>query len=225
MRNVISVLPTRLILTGSLQIIILMSFSVGGVAQTQVETMRKYLDALKTLDQDALEKFFAADAVFQRADGTQVPLDRRQNRRFREFERGTHTQWTYRIVGVKRDQVTVILTEQSEYYKLLGVGKRTSMVVYEVRDGLVHMIRTLGQVHESGDEGEAATAFHEWLDHQPAAAGIGLVRDGHLVYDAVSARTMLPWLRKWRSFQNLTNRRTSVEQDVGTEPVNSERAN
>ena len=124
MRNGIAVFPTRLILTGTLQIVLMMFFPVSGAAQGQIEVMRQYLEALKRLDQDALERFFAPDAVLQRADGTQVPLDRRQNRRFREFERGTHTQWTYKIVGVKRDQVTVILTEQSEYYKLLGVGKR-----------------------------------------------------------------------------------------------------
>jgi hypothetical protein len=178
---------------------LLICFAVSGAAQSPVETMRRYLDALKALNQDDLEKFFAPGAAFLCADGTKAPLDRRQNRSFREFERGTHTRWMYRIAGVNGDLVTVILTEQSEYYRLLGVGKRTSMVVYEVRGGLVQTIRTLGQAHEHGDEGEAAGAFREWLDHQPVAKEMGLVRDGRLVYDAASARAMLPWLRMWRS--------------------------
>jgi len=161
------------------------------------EVVSGYLDALRALDQARMDSHCAPDVVSIAADGSQRRRDAAAARDMRDFERGMNTVWTYRIVCVDGERVTVDLSEQNDFYDRLGVGRRTQREVYVVRDGLVRRIETSDVRHERGDYRAEYARFKAWLLSTPATADARLVHEGGLRFDAESAKAMSPWLEKW----------------------------
>lgn len=168
----------------------------------EVATLRAYLDALKALDHSRMEKFWAEDVTIRRQDGTTVSLDRKQTRNFREFERTTNTKWRYKIIGAQDGAVTVLLTEQNDFYDLLGTGTRTQVDIYTVRSGRIESREIKFLVHEKGEEDEVYSQFKAWLFKQLDRPEPDLARpEGTLIFNGKSAPRMLYWLRKWNRLQ------------------------
>ena len=157
-----------------------------------------YLDALRNLDQKRMAAYCAPDLVWVGADGSErKPADDRAARDMRGFEREMRTVWTYRVLAVEGGRVSAELSERSDFYELLGVGRRTQQEVYVVREGLIRRMETRDVLHARGDYKTAYARFQQWLLNTPAASDSCVLRDGALVFDAKSARRLRPWLEKW----------------------------
>ncbi|MEO8027809.1 MAG: hypothetical protein ABI823_15100, partial [Bryobacteraceae bacterium] len=175
----------------------------SGCAQSDpCRTVETYLRALKALDADRIEALIDPSFRSKRDDGSDAPFNYAGSRANREFERGTRTKWTYKIVGVDGERIMVLLTEDNEYYRLLGVGVRTQITAYAARNGKVYFAEGKVMVDEQGSYSLAKRAFLDWLKGQPgAAADAGVNLSGDLVFNAASAPKLLRWLRKYNSIR------------------------
>src|SRR5258706_3101677 len=93
-------------------------------------TVCAYLAALEAMDHRAMIRYWGQDAVSVGADGRERPIDHDMMRKMRGFEKGMRTRWTFEIQQVSGADVTVSLSETSDFYDLLGVGKCSHVVVY-----------------------------------------------------------------------------------------------
>jgi hypothetical protein len=159
--------------------------------------MENYLEGLKALDQDRMNRYYADTVTSRSLTGDESPVDRQAMRSMRDFERAVTTSWTYRIVAVSGDRVSVELTEANEFYDLLGVGTRTQAVDYFVRDGRIYRMETTGRKHVSGDFTSAYKDFKRWLSTTAAARDPKIMEGGGIVFDRHSAALLRPWLERW----------------------------
>lgn len=175
-----------------------MAFFLGAsCAQSEpCRTVDAYLRALKAFDPDRLEPL--VDPAFRRADGSHTPFDPERNRAHREFERGTRTRWKYSILGIDGERISVLESEDNDFYRLLGVGVRTQIVEYGARNGRVYFAESKVLVDENGVYIRAYRDFATWLRRQPAASDPEVMKDGDLVFSIASAPKILGWLRKYR---------------------------
>ena len=159
--------------------------------------MENYLEGLKALDQDRMNRYYADTVTSRSLTGDESPVDRHAMRSMRDFERAVATSWTYRIAAVSGDKVSVELTEANEFYDLLGVGTRAQAVDYFVRDGRIYRMETTGRKHVSGDFTSAYEDFKRWLSTTAAARDQKIMREGGIVFDRDSAGLLRPWLERW----------------------------
>jgi limonene-1,2-epoxide hydrolase len=158
--------------------------------------VRGYLEAFKALDAPKMVSFWAEGAQVRR-NGTLEPVNRDQTD-MRGFERSTHTTWTYRIESVIGASVTVVLTEENDFYRALGVGKRTQVVTYVVDSGKIVEIRPISMRDEHGVYQDEYRRFLDWLQQQPSGNDPGIVRNGDFVFTYESGLKLQPWLERYR---------------------------
>ena len=151
-----------------------------------IQTVSAYLTALARFDHREVARI----AHLEGAAGE-------RSRQMREFERATHTTWTWRIVGVDDQTAHVLMTEDSDYYRLLGVGVRTQIVAYRVAAGFIVSSDIKFLTNQHGPARVAAEHFRNWLRMQNGGDDPAILEDGELKFDAGSASRMLPWLRQW----------------------------
>ena len=161
------------------------------------DVVRAYLEALKALDAHTLESYWADDARVLR-NGAWEPVSRGQAD-MRDFERVMHTKWTYRIDSVSEEGVTAVMTEENDFYDALGVGKRTQVITYVVKDGKIVEIRPVSMQQEHGTYLDEYRRFRAWLQRQQAGNDPDIMRDGDFVFTSRSAEKMRPWLDRYRT--------------------------
>lgn len=160
-------------------------------------TVRTYLDALSRLDHDGMLAVMDEGCTAQLLSEPPEKIDRETMRRYRDYERGVDTKWSYEVLGVHGGEVTVLSRETNAFYDLIGVGTRSIVEIYTVANGLVRARRTLLSVQAQGDYQAALDAFKAWMARQPGATAPGLFDGRYLTFDGQSAPRMLPWLRKY----------------------------
>lgn len=163
------------------------------------EVVTSYLKALKSMDHDGMERHRAEKVIQKNREGEEEILDREFSRKMRDFEREMKTVWSYKIMDVTGEGVTVRLVESNDFYDSLGVGKRTQTVVYYVRDGKIYRDEDGGyQRDEHGDYRTRFMSFRAWLIKTPAAQDPQIMEGQSLVWDGQSAKALRPWLKRWR---------------------------
>lgn len=175
----------------------------NGPQEAPVETVRRLCEARKALDAGRMEALLAEDYRGLQPDGSEVAYDRDRGRHIVEWERAMNTRWDYRVLGVDGDAVTVLLTEQSAYFDLLGIGTRTQVTVYFAAGGKVSRSQSKLDVQEHGSQAKAFRRFQDWLlrqMEQPEPELIGA--DGRLIFDAKGGARMLHWLTKWNAVRD-----------------------
>jgi hypothetical protein len=148
----------------------------------------KYLYALKTFDHERMKIF----NHFER------PWRDSLMRVYREFERKTYTKWTFKILRANRDSVFVVEKEASLFYDCLGIGTRTSIDCYILKDRLIKGDITISMHHEHGEYKQAKANFIKWLMGTTAKNDPLIINGEDLVYNGASAVKLKPWLLKWR---------------------------
>ncbi len=156
-----------------------------------------YLKALKSLNHDRMNQYWAEEVILRSPNGSERTLDREFMREMRDFEREMNTLWSYRIKQVAGERVTVEMMEKNDFYDLLGVGKRTQVEVYFVRGGRIYRSETSNITQENGEFGSSYERFKEWLSKSAAAQDGRIMREGHLIFDGESAKRLRPWLKLW----------------------------
>lgn len=165
-------------------------------------TVRRLCEARKALDAAQMEAVLAEDYRGEQSDGSEIAYDRERGRQTADWERVMSTRWDYRILGVDGSAVTVLLTEESAYFDLLGIGTRTQVTVYFVDGGKVSRSLSKLDVQKHGSQAQEFRRFHAWLlqqIEQPEPELIG--PDGRLIFDGKGAARMLHWLTKWHEAQ------------------------
>ncbi len=160
-----------------------------------------YLQALQRLDHKAMAVRWAPTVISVFADGDTSEVQPEAARDMRDFERETHTRWTFAVDSARGDSVFVTLTEANDFYDLLGVGPRTQTELYVVSTGRISRMETLTSAHSGGEFRPVYRAFAEWLLSTAAASDPELVQDGRLRFTAASAKKMHPWLEAWHRQQ------------------------
>ena len=177
--------------------------STRGPHEAPEETVRRLCEARKALDAAQLERLLAEDYHGEQPDGSKTPYDRDRGRHIAEWERVMNTRWDYRILGVDGNAVTVLLSEQSDYFDLLGIGTRTQVTVYFVDAERVSRSLSKLDVQERGSQAKEFRRFHAWLLQQLEHPEPDLVGpDGRLIFDGKGAARMLFWLKRWRAAQD-----------------------
>lgn len=168
-----------------------------------VEIVRRLCEARKALDPGQMEAVLAVDYRGEQPDGSVIPCDRERGRRTVEWERGMDTRWDCRLLGVDGNAVKVLLTEESAYFDLLGIGTRTQVTVYFVEGGRVARSLSKLDVQQRGSQAREYGRFQEWLLQQMDPPDPELVGpDGRLLFDGRSAARMLTWLKRWHDLQD-----------------------
>ena len=160
--------------------------------------MQSYLDALKLLDGQRMVDLLAPSAVSEGADGTPQPVDRERTVTMRGFERAMRTQWSWAVRARHEAEITVSLREVNDFLEGLGAGVCQQTVVYSVDGGKIVRMVTKETSYTGRPYREQFAAFEAWLLTTPAASDPTIVRDGHLLFTAASARQLGPLLKTWR---------------------------
>jgi hypothetical protein len=157
-----------------------------------------YVAALNRHDVDAQYAHYADDMRYLDGGARIVP-PRESERLDRAFERGSGAVWSYEILGRASDRLDVILTEDMEFYRALGVGPRSSRREVRFRgDKIVEMSASDWTQRGRPYEG-ARDLFKAWLVAERSAAAARVVKDGGLVFDGQSAPILNPLAREWRA--------------------------
>jgi hypothetical protein len=167
-------------------------------APSPATVVQRYLMALRASDHARMNVLWAHDVVSESRDGSLHQVDRERMRSMRGFEQAMHTKWSWAIVSVAQDSVTVRLTEENDLYRTLGSGTCTQTVVYVVSDGHINRIRTTNIAYSGRPFPETFRPFESWLLSTDAASDPELVREAHMRFTSVSAQHLDPWLRKWQ---------------------------
>lgn len=183
--------------TMSLGFLLLLTITASQL-QNPAQTVRSFCEARKALDAARMEKVLADDYAGVQQDGSEVPYNRQLAYHIADWERAMNTKWDYRILGVNDNAVTVMLTEKSDYFALLGVGTRTQVTVYIVQGGKIKKGVSKLDVQEHGSQAEEFRKFKTWLLQQLDSPEPQLVGPtGNLIFNGRSAPRMLYWLKKW----------------------------
>jgi hypothetical protein len=154
---------------------------------------------MKALDAARMHQFLSDDYSLRPSDGSS---ERRYNRSMAfsicAWEKGMHTRWQYQIIGVQGSNVTAVLIERNDYFKLLGLGQRTQVTTYSVENGKIRRTASKLVVELYGTQNEALGRFKEWLRgklDRPDPAF--LTPEWGLKLTGESASPMLHWLKRW----------------------------
>jgi TolB protein len=155
------------------------------------------VEALNRHDVDAQFGHYASDMVYL-DQGRRIPPDRQGERSDREFEAANGARWSYEILGAGLDSLELVVTEDMEFYRALGVGARSHRARYRFREGKI----IEAEAREWSEAGRpyrgARDLFVEWLKRErPEAAEAVLGPDG-LRFGGRTARRVLPLVSEWR---------------------------
>jgi hypothetical protein len=185
--------------------LVMLLSSGGNKSPDPVAVVRGYLTATKALSAEGMLAWLADDYRLVDTNRQERAYRRHLAAPICDWERVMNTRWSYRILGVNQNQVSVILVEHNDYWRLLGLGSRTQVIVYIVESGKIKKSLVKHLVEERGTQDEAFGRFKTWLLAQLKQPEPELVTpEGRLIFDGKSAPRMRYWLRKWHQVQNRT---------------------
>jgi hypothetical protein len=157
-----------------------------------------YCDARKAMDAAQMEKCIADSFFLVSDNGSATLYNRSSAYPICEWEQLMNTKWTYTILGIDSNVVTVLLKEENDYYELLGLGAGVQVTEYTVKENKIEKGVSKLFITEKGTQSKAYRLFSAWLFSQPGLSEPDLVRsDGRMIFDGKSAPRMLYWLKKW----------------------------
>jgi hypothetical protein len=154
----------------------------------------RYLEALRAFDAPEMEAMWSKDAVSARRDGSARAIDRAAMRDMHGFEKAVLTRWSFEILSATDRVVKVRLSEATDLYDALGVGKCQQIVVYSVVDGSIARMETTSLQYANGVLGPA-------------------LEKGQLRYSKALGEHLRPWLSTW------AHRRDRAGNRSGNSPI------
>jgi hypothetical protein len=167
----------------------------SGVRNDRV--MRSYVAALNRHSVDAQFAHFAPNMEYLEGTRRASP-DKEQERADREFEAANGAVWSYRVVGAGRDSLEMVVTEDMEFYRLLGAGARSHHACYGFRDGKIAGAHSWDWTQAGTPYDEAKRRFVAWLVSARPGDATRITKDGDLVFTGQSAPIINELLRQWR---------------------------
>ena len=147
-----------------------------------------YLSALENFDHQKMKSFYHPSMTFSD----------KAMKGFRDFEKNTDTKWQYKILRADEDSVFAEEKEDNIFYDCLGVGERTQVYCYLLKDDLIFQTIQISMQHQYGEYKPAYARFLHWLQDSPAKQDSLLMKNNSLIFDSASAIRIKPWLMRWK---------------------------
>jgi TolB protein len=169
-----------------------------------VRVMDNFISAMNRHDVDAQFGHYGPDMHFiDSRDGDRRVGPNKEEERFdREFESANNATWNYRVVGAGLDSLDVVITENMDFYELLGVGARSHRARYRFREGRIVQGQTWEWTQQGRPYEGARDSFAAWVARERGAAAANVMRDGRLVFDRKTATLMNPLVREWSAAES-----------------------
>ena len=160
--------------------------------------LRSFVLALNRHDVDAQYAHYTDDMAYV-DEGRRVPPPREQERRDRAFEGASGAVWSYGVKDAGPDRLDVVLTEDMEFYRALGVGPRSSRRELRLRDGKISEMSARDWTQAGRPYEGARDLFKAWLVRERPEVAAAVTDKGGLVFDARTAPILNPLATEWRA--------------------------
>jgi len=161
----------------------------GGTAAGDV--FDRYEEAFNRHDANAVASFWALDPATE--DAT---LARWKGER--DFETATHAVFRITAKNVGGDAFEVTQHEDSDFFRDLGTGTRTSTFVVHLRDGKFHDVQRGSTIDSGNNYDEAKARFEVWIaKNRPDQARV-VMNDGELIFNGTTASVLMGMLQDWK---------------------------
>ena len=165
-------------------------------AREAARVVRSYYEARDHFKLSKAMQLEAPDIVLINEDGERHPGNPALLKDFMAYEKATHGRYHCRVTGFADGWLDAEITEENDYYKYLGIGNRTEHERYRVAGGRIHERWSISSKYSGRDQDSASREFKNWLLQLPERQ-VGVLRDGHLVFDGESAKRMVPLLKEF----------------------------
>jgi hypothetical protein len=130
-------------------------------------------------------------------EGHRIAPSREDERADREFEEANHAVWSYRVLGGGLNTLEMVITEDMEYYRLLGVGPRSHRARYRFHDGKIIEAQAWDWTEKGCPYRARRDSFVVWaLQNEPVQAA-KVTREGRLRFERSSAASINALVSKW----------------------------
>jgi len=141
----------------------------------------------------------ASDLIFVGRDGSRREANPSFLPAFMAYEKTMHGHWHCRVLDFQDGLLEAEITEENDYYRYLGSGKRIEVERFRVFDGQIHEIIDVSVRYTGRTQDSAYHEFIQWLSMLPESERQGVLRDGKLVFDEDGAHRQLPLLKRFYS--------------------------
>ena len=160
--------------------------------------VKGYVEAINDHDTDRILSYFAEKVRFV-TPGEETALDRAALERMIGWDVATGVSLTYDDLAGDGDTVSGHFTERNEFYRLLGLERRTFEITLKFSGDRIEEIRLVPGDDNPSSLNEALGPFLEWAGRRHPERLQEVYSDRHPVYSAESAETWLTLLRQWRA--------------------------
>jgi hypothetical protein len=166
-------------------------------ARAAATVFRAFVKARRAYDVPKVIAMRSADYVWVEFTGERRPGNPTDLQNIVEWEKVMDTKWECRILGYEDGALEVEMRERNRLYEILGIGAAIRRQRERISDGLLRESRVVDLRFTGRTQDEGVTEFTDWLRLQPVPRQEGVLRNGHLVFTAESARRELPLLEEW----------------------------
>lgn len=170
-------------------------------ARAAAQVVCAYYRARDQFDFDKARSLEAADGVMINEKGERHTRSAERLREFMDYEKVMHGSWACRALGYANGQLEAEITEDNDYYTLLGIGKSVEIERFRVAGGQIHEIASVKRRYTGRDQSPAYQEFVKWVSQQPTEKQNGVLRNGDLFFDGEGARKQLPLLLEFQALK------------------------
>jgi hypothetical protein len=167
-------------------------------AQSSELVVKQFCDAMASLDANQMFRFIKEDYYLVDTEGNRRLYNRKLAETMCKWEKEMDSKWTFEILGVDGNTVTVLLKEYNAYYTLLGLGHSIQVSQYTVENGKIQKSQSRLFITEKSSQSVEFNNFRVWLFDQKDLNEPSLIRpDSSIAFDGQSALAMRKWLQRY----------------------------
>jgi ketosteroid isomerase-like protein len=158
--------------------------------------VRCYYAALNAHDFQAMMSCYSPAAVTVRGS-TRQPVDFEASRGYRQFEAATHARFYFDLKSESDTTADTVLHEESDFLRALGLTSVTADWFYVVRRGVI-----VEEHHTRADSlyGPKFREFVAWARREQLPEWQNVIDPaGNVVFNGVTAKTLVALARRWAS--------------------------
>jgi TolB protein len=157
----------------------------------------RFIESLNAHDVDAQYRLYTHDMAHI-DEGRRVVPRKDEERADREFEGANGARWSYVVLGAGLDSLELVITEDMEFYRSLGVGARSHRARYRFRDGKIREAEAREWFEAGRPYDGARDLFTAWLKRERPGEAARITGADGLNFDRSTAPLLAPLAREWR---------------------------
>lgn len=170
--------------------------SDDAAAASPEQVMESFIAAMNRHSVDDQYAHYAEGMVYI-DEGQRFRAYKEMERSDREFEAVNDAVWSYEVLEAGPDSLEMIITEDMEFYRLLGVGPRSHRARYRFRDGKIVEARVWSWTEAGRPYGKTRDRFVAWLLAERPEEAERVTRGGGLLFTQEAAPHINELLRQW----------------------------